>query len=106
MDGNVTEIGAVAPVGQRAPCPDQPAIYPDEALVPAVGEDRLEMLRLLVPQRSDSVQIREFRPVDGSVIEEPFHASGVLRIEPVVRSMVRLLASCERSGYRPPTGPR
>ena len=59
QDGDVADIRTVETISQRSTGGDQATIFVYEALEHAVGEDRLEMQRLLVTQRSYPIERRE-----------------------------------------------
>ena len=70
---DVADVRAVETIGQRTTGGNQATIFVHEALEHAVGEDRLEMQRLLVTQRSYPIERRELFPIDS--------VSGVLPFE-------------------------
>ena len=68
MDHDVAQIRAIEAIGDGAARGDQCAAVEDEALEHAVGKDALQVLRRLIAQRGDSIQLRHLDPVDGTLL--------------------------------------
>jgi hypothetical protein len=70
---HVTEIRAIDPVRQQPSGADQAPLIKHEARVHAVGERHFQLVRLLVAQGRDPVELRQLAPIDGAPIEPPLH---------------------------------
>jgi hypothetical protein len=79
MDRHVAQVRAVDAIRQSSSCTDQYPVVEYESLVPTVRKRELQIVRLLVTQWRDSVELRQDDPVDGALVEQPLHASAPLQ---------------------------
>jgi uncharacterized protein len=71
MHGDIGDVGAIEPVGERPTGTDKASVGVGEAREPAVAEHRPQRRRRLVPQRRDPVQVGQLLPVDRGDVEDP-----------------------------------